>query len=155
MRLLVAGFDRTVALAALVLLAALLATVTAGVVTRGFGDPLIWTDELSRFLMIWLACAGWILASRRRGHIRIRYFADQLPALPRRLVELLLHAAVALLGALVAWHGWTLVARNLTLDASTLPVPMAVMYGPIVLAGVVTLLQSASECVETARGAAP
>lgn len=148
-----AGFDRLVALAALALLAALLGVVTLGVITRAMGDPLIWTDEVSRFLMAWLACAGWLLASRHRGHIRIRYFADKLPVLPRRAVEFVVQAAVALFGALVVRHGWTLTLRNFDLEATTVPVPIAVMYMPLLVAGAVTMLQALSECVQTLRGA--
>ena len=150
-RALLAAFDRAVAVAALWLLVALLVVVTLGVITRALDDPLIWTDEVSRFLMIWLACAGWLLATRHRAHIRIRYFADLLPAVPKRAVEFTLQAAVAVFGALVVRHGWTLVLRNLELEATTLPIPMAVMYAPLVLAGLVTLVQALSECLETLR----
>jgi TRAP-type C4-dicarboxylate transport system permease small subunit len=144
-----AGFDRAVAFIALVLLAALLVVVSLGVVTRADGDPLLWTDEVSRFLMVWLACAGWLLASRHRAHVRIRYFADKLPVQVRRGVDLVLHAAVAVFGLLVAWHGWTLVTRNLDLEATTVPVAMAVMYAPIVVAGAVTAAQALGEAIET------
>ena len=147
-----AGFDRAVALAGLVLLGVLLGVVTLGVITRALGDPLIWTDEVSRFLMAWLACAGWLLASRHRGHIRIRYFADKLPGRPRRAVEFALQAAVALFGALVVRHGWTLTLRNLDLEATTVPVPIAVMYVPLLIAGAVTTVQALSECVDAVRG---
>ena len=154
MRRMVEGFDRVVAVLALVFLVALLIVVTLGVITRAMDDPLIWTDEVSRFVMIWLACAGWLLASRHRAHIRIRFFADKLPATPRRLVEATVQAAVALFGALVARHGYTLVLRNLELEATTLPIPMAIMYIPIVIAGAITCLQAASELIETARAVA-
>ena len=53
-RCLVAGFDHAVKLVALVLLVVLLGVISLGVVSSGMGDPLIWTDEVSRFLMIWL-----------------------------------------------------------------------------------------------------
>ena len=139
------AIDRALALAAMALLLALLASVTAGVVTRAAGDPLIWTDELSRFLMIWLAAIGWMLASRRRGHLRIRYFVDHLPALPRQLLERLLLLAVASFGAGLAAYGFDLVTRNLDIDATTLPVSMSVMYAPIVLVGFGTMAQAISE----------
>ena len=74
-----ADSTRAAAIVACALVAALLVCVALGVVTRGLGDPLIWTDELSRFLMVWLAVFGWILASRKRIHVRIRYFQDLLP----------------------------------------------------------------------------
>ena len=80
LRNLIGGFDRATAIVACVLVVALLVCVALGVVTRGMGEPLIWTDELSRFLMVWLAVFGWILGSRKRIHVRIRYFQDLLPA---------------------------------------------------------------------------
>ena len=145
------AFDNTLRLLALVLLAVLLGTVTAGVVSRGLGDPFVWTDEVSRFLMIWLACTGWLLASRKRAHIRIRFFADKLPPGARRGTELLMQAAVGLFGALTAWHGVNLVTRSLELEALTVPIPMATMYVPIVIAGAVTAVQAAGEIVEGLR----
>ena len=58
MRYLIGGFDRAAAIVACALVVALLVCVALGVVTRGLGEPLIWTDELSRFLMVWLAVFG-------------------------------------------------------------------------------------------------
>jgi TRAP-type C4-dicarboxylate transport system permease small subunit len=153
MSLLLAGIDAALRWLAIALLVVLLGTVTAGVISRGLGEPLIWTDEVSRFLMIWLACTGWVLASRGRAHIRIRFFADKLPAGARRGGELAIQAAMCGFGMLVAWHGWTLVGRSLELEATTVPIPMATMYVPVVLAGVATALQALSEIIEGVRPA--
>src|SRR5471030_1112766 len=95
--------DATLRLAAAIVLCLLLLCVTLGVVTRALNDPLIWTDEVSRFLMVWLAVLGWLLASRQRVHIRIRYFLDLLPLSLRRPIELILQLAVALFGGLTLW----------------------------------------------------
>jgi TRAP-type transport system small permease protein len=152
MRFLLRGFDTTLSVAALLLLVALLVVISLGVVTRALGDPLIWTDEVARFAMIWLAVCGWLLASRRHAHIRIRYFVDKLPRPARRGMEVLLQSGVALFGALLAWFGWSLVTRNLDIEATTIPVSMTVMYVPVVLAGVVTALQGLAEVIEAARG---
>jgi TRAP-type transport system small permease protein len=140
--------DLAVRLASIVLLVLLLIVVTLGVVTRALNDPLIWTDEVSRFLMIWLAVAGWLLASRHRAHIRIRFFAGLLPAAAQRIVEIAVQLAIAVFGALVAWYARDLVTRNLDIEATTVPVPMSVFYMPIVLAGIVTLLQALGELLE-------
>ena len=145
LRILVAGFDRAATFLACVLVALLLGCVALGVVTRTLNAPLIWTDELSRFLMVWIAVFGWILASRKRIHVRIRYFQDLLPARLHDGVEVVFQVALIVFGALVAWYGVGLVAKNLDLEATTLPLSMAWMYAPIVLAGVVTALQGAAE----------
>ncbi len=145
----VAGFDRAAAIAACALVVALLVCVALGVVTRGIGEPLIWTDELSRFLMVWLAVFGWVLASRKRIHVRIRYFQDHLPARAHKAVEVCIQLALALFGVLITWYGVGLVAKNHDLEATSLPISMAWMYVPMVLAGVVTAVQGACEVGQT------
>lgn len=150
-RALSAALDHAAAVIASALVVALLVCVSLGVVTRELGEPLIWTDELSRFLMVWLAVFGWILASRKRIHVRIRYFQDHLPASAHKGVEIAIQAALALLGALIAAYSVGLVARNHDLQATTLPLSMAWMYAPMVLAGAVTAVQAAIELVETVR----
>jgi len=152
LRRLLAGFDAALRGAALVLLVVLLVVVSLGALTRSLGDPVIWTDEVARFTMIWLAVCGWLVASRRRAHIRIRYFAAKLPAAAQRLTEVAMQAAVALFGALTAWFGFALVIRNYDIDATTIPVSMSIMYFPIVLAGAMTAVQALKEMTDAARG---
>ena len=148
LRRLITACDRTAAFAACALLVTLLACVALGAVTRSMGNPLIWTDEFSRFLMVWLAVFGWILGSRRRIHVRIRYFQNRLPARAQRGAEFTIQLALALLGILVSWYGVELVGKNHDLEATTLPISMAWMYGPMVLAGVVTALQATREIID-------
>ena len=145
LRWLITACDRTAAFAACALLVILLACVALGALTRSLGNPLIWTDELSRFLMVWLAVFGWILGSRRRIHVRIRYFQNRLPAKAQRGAEFAIQLTLALFGILVGWYGIELVGKNHDLEATTLSISMAWMYAPMVLAGVVTSLQAARE----------
>jgi TRAP-type C4-dicarboxylate transport system permease small subunit len=145
LRSLLGGVDRAAAIVACALVVALLGCVALGVITRGLGNPLIWTDELSRFLMVWLAVFGWILASRKRIHVRIRYFQDLLPARAHAAAEIAFQLAMAGFGALITWYGVGLVAKNHDLEATSLPIAMAWMYVPMVLAGIVTAAQGARE----------
>ena len=146
-RSLLRGFDRAATFVACALVIALLGCVALGVITRGLGDPLIWTDELSRFLMVWLAVFGWVLASRKRIHVRIRYFQDLLPARAHATVETAFQLAMTLFGVLITWYGVGLVGKNHDLEATSLPIAMAWMYVPMVLAGIVTAAQGASEVI--------
>lgn len=144
-------FNRTMEVVAALLLVALLVTVTLGIVTRALGEPLIWTDEVSRFLMLWVAVTGWILASRRRAHIRIRFFHDMLPARGWRSAEAVMQLAMIVFGALIAWYSVHLVQSNYDLEATTVPLSMGLLYAPMVLAGVVTLLQGLAEFLGNLR----
>jgi len=147
------AFDGAATLVACALVVTLLVVVALGVVTRSLGEPLIWTDEMSRILMVWLAAFGWILASRKRLHVRIRFFQDHLPPPLHRAVEVVLQLAVTGLGVLVAGYGVQLVARNHDLEATTMPISMAWLYVPIALAGAVTALQGLREAWQAARRA--
>ena len=130
---------------------ALLLCVAAGVVTRGAGNPLIWTDEVARFLMVWLACLGWMLACRRRIHVRIRFFQDLLPRPAWRVAEIAIQAALALFGAIIAGYGVGLVLKNADLQATSVEISMAWMYVPLVPAGLLMATQALAEIVEHAR----
>jgi TRAP-type C4-dicarboxylate transport system permease small subunit len=151
LRAVAAGFDRTAAFVACALVTALLVCVALGVATRALGDPFIWTDELSRFLMVWLAVFGWIVASRKRIHVRIRFFQERLPRPAHGGVEIAIQAAMAVFGALVAVYGATLIGKNFDLEATSLPLSMAWMYAPLPLGGAITALQGIVETIEALR----
>lgn len=105
-------FDRAMEILAGILIVTLLVCVTLGIVTRALGDPLIWTDEVSRFLMLWVAVCGWVIASRRQAHIRIRFFHDLLPRQGWRAAETLMQIAMVVFGLLAGWYSIHLVAVN-------------------------------------------
>jgi TRAP-type transport system small permease protein len=149
LRTLVGAFDKAALFICCALVAALLGCVALGATTRTLGNPLIWTDELSRFLMVWLAVFGWVVASRKRIHVRIRYFQDRLPRCARKATEVTIQSAMTLFGALIAVYSVGLIGRNHDLEATTLPISMAWMYMPMVIGGVITALQGASEVIES------
>jgi TRAP-type C4-dicarboxylate transport system permease small subunit len=55
--------------------------------------------------------------------------------------------AMTMFGVLIAGYGVGLVAKNHDLEATSLPIAMAWMYVPMVLAGIVTALQGAREVI--------
>lgn len=145
MNLLLVWGDRLLKAVAGAIVVALLATVTAGIVSRALNHPLAWTDEVSGYLMVWLACLGWMLATRQGAHIRIRVFQDKLPRLPWRATEAAILLAVALLGAVVAFYSVGLIRRNADIEALALPISAAWLYVPLLPAGVVTLIQALAD----------
>ena len=137
--------DRTLAVFGALLLACLMADVLLGVITRALGDPLDWTDEGARFLMVWRASTGWMIATRKRAHVRIRFFQNLLPAAAWGLVERAIQAALVLLGAIIAAFAVGLVVRNADLDATSLPLSMAWIYVPLIPAGALMAVQAAMQ----------
>jgi TRAP-type C4-dicarboxylate transport system permease small subunit len=146
--------DRLLQLAAGALVVVLLGVVTAGIVSRALNHPLAWTDEASGFLMVWLACLGWMLATRHGAHIRIRVFQDMLPLHPWRWTECAIQATTALLGTVVAWYSVYLIRTNSDIEALALPVSVAWMYVPLLPAGLMTLAQALAALWRQAQGGA-
>jgi TRAP-type C4-dicarboxylate transport system permease small subunit len=140
-------FDLGLRVLACLLLMSLLLCVMAGIVTRALGEPLIWTDEGSRFLMAWLAGTGWMIAARSRAHVRIRFFHNLLPPRAWEASEVVIQLATVVFGLTVAWFGIELVLRNTTIDATSLPLSMAWLYFPLVPAALLVAAQAAANAV--------
>jgi len=138
-------FDRVLYAVAGTFVVLLLGTVSAGVVFRAAGAPLGWTDEGAGFLMVWLACLGWMVATRNQAHIRIRFFLDQVPRRASPGVETALQAGVALFGGAVAGYAVHLIRVNADVEAISMPVAVAWMYVPLLPAGLLTVVQALLE----------
>ena len=140
-------FDLALRGLACVLLLSLLCTVMAGIVTRALGNPLIWTDEGSRFLMAWLAATGWMIAGRSRAHVRIRFFHDLLPPCLWQATEVVIQLATVVFGLAIAGFGAMQVANNASIGATSLPVSMAFLYFPLIPASLLIAAQAAGNIV--------
>lgn len=147
--------DRALNVVAGILVVTLLCTVTAGIVFRALNHPLSWTDEGSCFIMIWLACFGWMIATRRNAHIRIRFFQDMLPNQPWRRTESVIQIGMAIFGGVIAWYSVHLVRTNADIEALSLPLSNAWMYAPLFPAGLMTLAQALADLGQQIRGSTP
>lgn len=152
MKQLVALADRLVQAAAVVLLLALLISVALGVISRQLNQPLSWTDELAQYLLVWTGFAGWMIAARRRGHIRITVFANLLPNAPRLALEIATQAAVALMGAAMIWYSFGLIQRNWDVESISLPFTGAMLYAPLPLLGAVLIFQAIADALAATHG---
>jgi TRAP-type C4-dicarboxylate transport system permease small subunit len=145
--------DRLVEAIAVVLMMAMLGTVVLGVAFRAAGAPLVWTDELAQYLLVWLGFVGWIIASRRQSHIRITVLLDRLPVLMRRTLEIAIQLAIVALAAILTWQAGPLIRRNLDVETVTLPFPSAMLYVLLPVLGLSLVVQAVIEIREVLAGA--
>jgi TRAP-type C4-dicarboxylate transport system permease small subunit len=152
MRAVIALTDRLVRGAAVALLLALLVAVLLGVASRQLNAPLAWTDELAQYLLVWTGFTGWIIAARRRSHIRITVFADLLPRSAGRLLEVLTQAAIILFAAILIRYSFGLIERTWDVESIALPITSAALYVVMPLAGLALILQALAEIGEVLAG---
>ena len=109
--------------------------VLAQVVLRYvFDRPLVWSDELARYLFVWCAFLGWIVAARRRSHLAIGVVAERCGPQGRALFALLASAATLIFAALLFVYGVQITARNLDIDTVTLFFSFGFVYAIVPIA---------------------
>jgi TRAP-type C4-dicarboxylate transport system permease small subunit len=76
----VSHFLNQFALQLCVCLAALdLAVVMLEVLSRSAGAAIVWTEELSRWLLVWMTFIGGSIVLRERGHVQLEFFISLCP----------------------------------------------------------------------------
>jgi TRAP-type C4-dicarboxylate transport system permease small subunit len=144
--------DRIVRGAAVALLLSLLVAVLLGVLSRQLNAPLAWTDELAQYLLVWTGFVGWIIAARRRSHIRITVFADKLPAGAGRVLEVVTQLAIIVFAAVLIRYSFALIERNWDVESIALPISGAALYIVMPLAGLALILQALAEIADVVAG---
>jgi TRAP-type C4-dicarboxylate transport system permease small subunit len=96
-----------------------------------YGDSFPWYDEFVGYLLVWLTFLAAVLAQSHRQHIGIENLLERLPEGRRRVVELLNHSLIFAVHVVLLVYGAQLVARFLSENAITLPVPMGIVYSVI------------------------
>ena len=103
------------------------AVVSMEIFARAFlGTSFMWSEELSRYLIIVSAYLGAAAAVRTREHIRVELILQMLPGPVRRWIEVLISLACAGFAATVAVVGYDWVRETVNLGLvsaeSSLPV---------------------------------
>jgi TRAP-type C4-dicarboxylate transport system permease small subunit len=151
-RVLIALADRLVQAVAVICMLALVACVVLGVVSRQINAPLAWTDELAQMFLVWSALAGWMIALRRRSHIRITMLIDRLPARARVVAEIAIQLCVVAFGVLMLRYGFGLIERTWDVEAISLPISSAIIYVPLPALALALILQGLAQLIEAGRG---
>ena len=94
-----------------------------------------WSDELSRFLFIWVTFLGAAYAYALSEHIGLDFVVDRIKNYRARImVRLLGEIAIGVVILTIAWYGWD-VAASATNVSPALSIPMTWIYGVVPLTG--------------------
>jgi TRAP-type C4-dicarboxylate transport system permease small subunit len=81
-------------------MAALIGVITLQIVSRVFFQAVGWTEEVARFLLVWITFLGATLAFQRGRHIAVTFLVDALPGRLKRLARIA--ALLVILGFMIA-----------------------------------------------------
>lgn len=113
--------------------------------------PSSFTDELSRFLLIWIGLLGASYATGKKMHLTIDLLPNSLKGRKKRLLNLIIHLLVMLFALMVmVIGGIRLVYVTLTLGqtSSALEIPLGYIYLIVPVSGIMIIFYSILNLVE-------
>jgi C4-dicarboxylate transporter DctQ subunit len=123
-----------------ILIAAIIVTiVTAEVALRYlFSHSMIFTEELSRYLMVWIVFLGSALAIRDGSHIHIQILVKRLDSRMQQIVKLAAYALIIAFLVFITVEGLKILPRQLqqmciTIDISLFYFYLAIPVGSILM----------------------
>lgn len=126
------------------LLAVLVILATVQVVTRYFVSvQIIWIEEVSIYLVTWIAAFGIPWMWLRQGHIKMDVLSFVLPPRVLRFTDYLVNAAALVAAVGVIYVGITAISVNSGYVLSVINMDEGMRYYPVLVAGILLLLSSA------------
>ncbi|MEW6261620.1 MAG: TRAP transporter small permease [Thermodesulfobacteriota bacterium] len=132
--------------------AIIVGAVTIEVILRYvFGGSLVFTEELTRYVMVWIVFLGSALAIRDNTHIGIDVVVKRLGPKPRAGARLTAHLLTLLFLAALTVEGFRILPRQLEQTCITMDVPILYFYLAIPVGGVLMMLFLAPKFKEAWR----
>lgn len=101
-----------------------------------------WSEELVRFMFVWLSFVGGAVGVKEGIHIGIDVFYTMLPERPRKVLGVLVYLVIALFGAVLAVYGWDVVAMTAGQPSPAVGIPMGYVYLAVPAMGILLILYS-------------
>lgn len=147
------GYCRVLTALMVLMLALMVVLVFGNVVLRyGFNSGITVSEELSRWLFVWMTFCGAIVALKEHGHLGTDVLVARLPKWGRKACLLVGQVLMLYVTWLVLDGSWTQTVINLDTEAPVTGAPIAVVYGAGVVFAVSAGVLLARELWRTVRG---
>lgn len=103
-------------------------TITVGVIFRVFFSALTWTEEFSRYLLVWSSFLGASMGFYRGSHIAVTFVAEAFKGKARRGVAILAYLLAELFFVVGIIYGIRLIGLQVFQISPALGLPMKYVY---------------------------
>jgi len=119
-----------------VLTGAAVAVMVATISYQVFGRYVLdytpsWSEELARYLMVWLTMLGAVAVLRSGGHIAVTTLIDMLSPTARRATLAVRDVALVCTCGILAWWGIGFARLNATQESAAMEIPMSIPYAAL------------------------
>lgn len=102
--------------------------------------PLAWTEEVSRYVFIWISMLGGAIAVRDKSHLSIDDLVNKLPQIQRKIVGLGVNLIIAVFFIIMINSGFILHTVTSDQPSVILRIPMSIMYISAPIGAFISLL---------------
>lgn len=130
-------------IAAICLMALLAICVIAQVIWRyALGTPLTWSEELARYLQIWMVMLGAAVMMRKGGHLAIDLVTASLPPKVKRVTDILVYIAIIVFFGIVVWQGIPVTMNAMKQHSPAMQANMGYVYMALPVGGALILMEA-------------
>jgi TRAP-type C4-dicarboxylate transport system permease small subunit len=118
------------------------------------GAQTMWTEELARFLLVWIALLGGAVAFGTKGHLGVDYFVGKFHPDVRKLMAVFAHGVVLFFaGSIFIYGGVRIVSDALAMEQVTpaLGWKMGHVYLALPVSGIFMVFFTIENLIETLR----
>lgn len=147
--------DRILTWMCVVLFAALVLDVSWQVFARQvLNQPSGWSEELAKYLFIWLGLFGSALVFGERGHIAVDFAVKKLPNVGQVVLAVVVQLAIlTFTGLVLLWGGYLVVRLAWNQNLTGLPVNVGPLYLALPISGVLIAFYTIYHLVRVLSGA--
>ncbi|MEI8671213.1 TRAP transporter small permease [Vibrio sp. SA48] len=121
----------------------MLLVLTVQIVSRYFLSVAIpWTEELSRWLYIYIVFVGASEAVSRRDHIAVDIVPNRLSNNANLILDFLIHSVFSVTSVFITYWGYLFAERMDRLGSVTMDIQMSVLYAAIPLGFILVFIKS-------------
>jgi len=127
-------FNKIISALLAVFFVTMIVLVTAQVLSRFFlGNSMAWSEEITRYLLVWTVLFGTILVYEEHGHVWVANLVDALPRTPKKIVLLISYLIQFVFFVAVLWGSYIYLptAQLRTSPVNLLPMHLVYMCVPI------------------------
>lgn len=119
--------DKICGVLIVIMLGAMVIITTAQIICRTWFTALTWSDEVTRYLLIWSTFLGATCVYRHGGNIAITFVQEMFPAAVTKALKVLVHVVCFVLFAVLLYYGCQYVMK-LNKTATALPIKMKYIF---------------------------
>lgn len=118
------------------------------IIARVFFEALSWSEEITRYLLIWSTFIGAGCVYKRNGHINVTFIQDFFKDNAKKYVRLLVHLLCGAFFAIAIYFGIKYMGKQGSQLSAALRIPMSLMYMAIPIGCGIMFLHMLSAVLE-------